>query len=266
MIAKPRDAATLILMRNADRARAGLEILLVRRHTNSTFMPGAYVFPGGRIEAADYTQEAESICHGLSFKEAQGIITGTRPPKKALGFFVAAIRETFEEAGILLAYREIRDFVAFDEDEKTRFSKYRKEVRKDPFSFIKIIDKEGLKLATEKLFYFAHWITPELSPIRYDTRFFVAAVPSKQEALEDEFETTAHMWISPRKVLQEHKRGLPVPYATLSNITVLAQFKSVDEVIASTRNKVIPAILPIITAEDVKMSGLSDSELGVRVY
>jgi hypothetical protein len=72
----------------------------------------------------------------------------------------------------------------------------------------------------------------------------------------DEYETTAHMWISPKKVLKEQKGGLPVPFATLSNITVLAQFNSVDEVIASTMNKEIPAILPIITLEDVKMSGL----------
>lgn len=256
MIAKPRDAATLILIRDTHRARTGFEILLVRRHTKSTFMPGAYVFPGGRIEASDYSHEAERICHSLSFKQAQDIITGTHPPEKALAFFVAAIRETFEEAGILLAYREIPEFVAFGEDEKTRFAEYRKEVRKNSGSFITIIDREGLKLATEKLFYFAHWITPEASPIRFDARFFVAAVPAKQEALEDEFETTAHMWISPQKVLKEHERGLPVPFATLSNITVLAQFTSVDEVIASTRNKEIPAILPTLTLEDVKMNGL----------
>ena len=266
MIAKPRDAATLILMRDTKRTRTGFEILLVRRHTKSPFAPGAYVFPGGRIEAADYTRQADRICHGLNFKQAQDIIAGTHPPEKALAFFVAAIRETFEEAGILLAYRKIPEFVALGEDEKKRFAKYRKEVRKDPFSFIKIIAKERLKLATEKLFYFARWITPELSPIRFDARFFVAAVPAKQEALEDEFETTAHMWISPKKLLKEQKRGLPVPFATLSNVTVLAQFRNVDEVIASTRNKVIPAILPIITTEDVKMSGLSDSELGVRVF
>jgi len=252
MIAKPRDAATLILMRNADRGRTGFEVLLVRRHAKSAFMPGAYVFPGGRIEASDYTRDAERICHGLSFSQAQDIITDTQPPEKALAFFVAAIRETFEEAGILLAYREIADFVALEEGEKTRFTEYRKEVRKDPFSFIRIIDKEGLKLATEKLFYFAHWITPEISPIRFDARFFVAAVPAKQEALEDEFETTAHMWISPQEVLQEQKRGLPVPFATLSNITVLAQFASVAEVIASTKNKEIPAILPALTLEEAQ--------------
>jgi 8-oxo-dGTP pyrophosphatase MutT (NUDIX family) len=252
MIARPRDAATLILMREADRGKTGFEILLVRRHAKSAFMPGAYVFPGGRIEAADYTCEVERICHGLGFSRAQDVIADAHPPEKALGFFVAAIRETFEEAGILLAYREVPDFVSFNEVEEMRFAEYRKEVKKDPFSFTRIIEREGLKLATERLFYFAHWITPEISPIRFDARFFVAAVPAKQEALEDEFETTAHMWISPQEVLQEHKRGLPVPFATLSNITVLAQFSSVDEVIASTRNKEIPAVLPTLTIEEAQ--------------
>jgi 8-oxo-dGTP pyrophosphatase MutT (NUDIX family) len=256
MIAKPRDAATLILMRDAALAEPGIEILLVRRHTRSAFMPGAYVFPGGSIEAADYTRKAERICRGLSFQQAQDIIAGTHPPEKALAFFVAAIRETFEEAGILLAYREIPDFVAFNEDEKMRFTKYRRQVRKNPFSFATIIDKEGLRLATEKLFYFAHWITPEISPIRFDTRFFVAVAPSKQEAIEDELETTAHMWISPQKVLKEQEEGLTVPFATLSNITVLAQFTSVDEVIASTRNKEIPTIQPTLTLKDGKINGL----------
>jgi 8-oxo-dGTP pyrophosphatase MutT (NUDIX family) len=247
MIATPRDAATLILMRNAQKPEKGIEILLLRRNMKSTFMPGSYVFPGGTVEIADYTPEVDPICHGLDSRQAQNIITGTNPPKKALGFFVAAIREAFEEAGILLAYRETRELIAFKEKEKVRFARYRRQIQKDPFLFVSIMEREHLNLAIGNLHYFAHWITPEISPIRFDTRFFVAAVPSKQEALEDESETTAHMWISPQKVLKKHKRGLPVPFATLSNITVLAQFASIDEVIASTRDKEIPAILPILT-------------------
>lgn len=80
MAAIPRDAATLILMRDVDRARTGIEILLVRRHAKSAFMPGAYVFPGGAVETADYTRQAERICHGLSFEQSRDIISGTSPP------------------------------------------------------------------------------------------------------------------------------------------------------------------------------------------
>jgi 8-oxo-dGTP pyrophosphatase MutT (NUDIX family) len=237
MVAIPRDAATLILMREVDRVKTGIEILLVQRHARSTFMPGAYVFPGGAVETADYTLQAERICHGLSFEQAQDVIAGTSPPEKALGFFVAAIRETFEEAGILLANREAPNVMACSDDEKARFAGYRRQVRKDPFSFATIIEREGLKLATENLFYFAHWITPEVSPIRFDARFFVSVAPSNQEVLCDALETTEHAWISPQKALKEQSGDFWLPPPTLASIMMLAKFSSVDEVIAWTRDK-----------------------------
>jgi len=237
MVAIPRDAATLILMRDVARARNGIEILLVRRHAKSAFMPGAYVFPGGAVETADYTRQAERICHGLSFEQAQDIIAGTSPPEKALGFFVAAIRETFEEAGILLAHRETPNVIAFSDDEKVRFTGYRRQVRKDPFSFLTIIEREGLKLATENLFYLAHWITPEISPIQFDARFFVSVAPSNQEVLCDALETTDPVWISPQKALKEQGVDFCLPPPTLASISVLAQFSSAAEIIAWTRDK-----------------------------
>jgi 8-oxo-dGTP pyrophosphatase MutT (NUDIX family) len=237
MVAIPRDAATLIIMRDVARASTGIEILLVRRHSKSTFMPGAYVFPGGAVETADYTLQAERICHGLSFAQAQGIIGGTSPPEKALGFFVAAIRETFEEAGILLAHRETPNVITFNEEGKVRFTEYRRQIMKDPFSFATIIETEGLKLATENLFYFAHWVTPEISPIRFDARFFVSVAPSNQEVLCDAVETTEHVWISPQKALKEQRGDFWLPPPTLASISLLARFSRVDEVIAWTRDK-----------------------------
>lgn len=150
---------------------------------------------------------------------------------------MAAIRETFEETGILLAYRDIPNVMTLSKDEKVRFAKYRRHVRKDPFSFVRIIDREGLKLAAGNLFCFAHWITPKVSPIRFDARFFVSVAPSKQEALCDALEIIDHLWISPQKALEQHGGDFYLPFPTLSNITVLAQLSSVDEVIASTRYK-----------------------------
>ncbi len=251
MTATPRDAATLILLRDADRSQSGIEVLILRRHLNSTSFPGAYVFPGGTVKTVDYAPHVAGICHGLAFQHAQEIVTDAFPLEKALGFLVAAIRETFEEAGILLAYRDPPHLIAFDEEQQMRFAKYRGQVQEDHFSFSAIIQKEGLKLATERLFYFAHWITPEVAPVRFDTRFFVAVAPPNQEALHDASETTAHRWITPREVLDEHKReGLPVPFPTLSNIETLAQFSSVDEVIASTRDGEVPTVQPIVVIED----------------
>ncbi len=243
MVATPRDAATLILMRDVDRAKTGIEILLVRRHQNSVFMPGFYVFPGGRLETADYSLQADKICHGLSFQQARDTIPDSSPPEKALGFFVAAIRETFEEAGILLAYRETANIIAFSEEEKVRFTRYRAQVRKDPFSFAPIIERERLKLAAENLFYFAHWITPEISPIRFDARFFVSVAPSNQEVLCDAQETTEHVWISPKKALKKQGPDFFLAPPTLASISMLAEFSSADEVIAWTRDQDIRAII-----------------------
>ncbi len=104
MPAKPRDAATLILLRDSCRHSGGIEVLLLRRHARSAFLPGAYVFPGGVVEETDFAPEMAALCSGLSFDQAHRIIKDVSPPQKSLGFFVAAIRESFEESGILLAH------------------------------------------------------------------------------------------------------------------------------------------------------------------
>lgn len=253
MVALPKDAATLVLMRNTDRAEAGLEILMVRRHSNSKFLPGAYVFPGGTVEAADYAPGVEGVCQGLTFRQAQDIIADVSPPEKALGLFVTAIREAFEEAGILLAYRESSDLIAITEEQKARFAEYRGQVQQDASSFAAIVRKQGFRLATDKLFYFAHWITPHIVPHRFDTRFFVATAPPGQEALYDALETTDSKWISPREIMEKQRMGeLKVPFPTLSNLTALAEFSSAEEVIASTLGKEIPTIQPL---RDLMSSG-----------
>jgi 8-oxo-dGTP pyrophosphatase MutT (NUDIX family) len=246
-VAVPKDAATLILMRDAARSGARLEILMLRRHSNSAFLPGAYVFPGGRVEVADCARDTEGLCHGLTPQQAQIIIDGASPPERALGFFVTAIREAFEEAGILLAYKESSDLIAINEEDKTRFSQYRKQVQKDPSSFAAMVRSEGVRLAADRLFYFAHWITPEIVPIRFDTRFFVAAAPPDQEALYDALETTDSLWITPQEVLEKRRKGeLDVPFPTFCNVRGLAEFSSVDEVIASTVGKEVPCIQPLL--------------------
>lgn len=248
MVAIPKDASTIVLMRDINSSGAGPELLMLRRHTKSSFLPGAYVFPGGTVEVADCVNQVEEICHGLTFRQARNIIYDASSPEKALGFFVAAIREAFEEAGVLLAYRECPDLIAISEEQKARFAGYRRQVREDPFSFLAIVQKEGLRLATDRLFYFAHWITPEIMPIRFDTRFFVAAAPPNQEALYDALETTDSKWITPQEVVEEHKKGrLNVAFPTLCNIRALAEFSSVEEVIASTQGKEVPAIQPLKT-------------------
>jgi 8-oxo-dGTP pyrophosphatase MutT (NUDIX family) len=240
MPAIPRDAATLILLRPATAPAAGIEVLMLRRHAGSAFMPGAYVFPGGVVEESDYAPGMERLCRGLTSARARKAIPDADPPQKALGFFVAAVREAFEEAGILLACAEPSCPSALTHDLMARLAAHRLPVHRNPRLFAPTLESEGLKIAADSLFYFAHWITPEASPIRFDARFFVAAAPEDQEASPDDLETTAALWIAPQALLEAHHRGdlyLPVP--TLASVTTLAEFSSVEQVIASAQARAV---------------------------
>lgn len=240
MAAIPRDAATLILLRQAAPPGSGIEVLMLQRHANSAFLPGAYVFPGGAVEEADYSAQAERVCYGLNPAQARRVARDVSPRGKALGFFVAAVREAFEEAGILLVRGESSGLAALSDQQKSRFALCRRRVHENPHVFASLIEEEGLKIAADGIFYFARWITPEASPIRFDARFFVAAAPLDQEASFDGLETTAARWISPRELLRAHQNGdlyLPVP--TLSIVSALAGFSSAGEVIGSTHEREI---------------------------
>lgn len=237
MPAKPRDAATLILLRDSCQPGNGIEVLLLRRHARSAFLPDVYVFPGGVVEETDFAPEMAALCRGLSFNQANRIIKDVSPPQKSLGFFVAAIRESFEESGILLA-RGNAGRRPLDGRLVTRLAAYRAKVHANPPMFASRLGDEALELATDTLHYFAHWITPEVLPIRFDARFFVAAVPSGQEASPDGKETVEARWISPRDALEEHQKGsLKLAPPTFHSLSELAGFSTAGEAIASTHGK-----------------------------
>jgi 8-oxo-dGTP pyrophosphatase MutT (NUDIX family) len=234
MPATPRDAATLILLRDSNRPSGGTEVLLLQRHARSAFLPSAHVFPGGVVEEADFAPEMAALCQGLSFGQAHRVIKDISPPEKSLGFFVAAIREAFEESGILLAHGDS----SIDERQVMRLGGYRAKVHAHPSIFVSRLRDEGLKLATDRLFYFVHWITPEALPIRFDARFFVAAAPSGQEASPDGKETVEARWICPQDALEEHQKGrLKLAPPTFHSLRELAEFRTVDEATASAHGK-----------------------------
>jgi 8-oxo-dGTP pyrophosphatase MutT (NUDIX family) len=234
MPATPRDAATLILLRDSDRPGGGIEVLLLQRHARSAFLPSVHVFPGGVVEEADFAPEMGALCEGISFDQAHRIIRDVSPPEKSLGFFVAAIREAFEESGILLAHGQR----PIDERQVTRLVGCRAKVHANPSIFVSRLGDEGLRLATDRLFYFARWITPEALPIRFDARFFVAAAPLGQEASPDRKETVEARWIHPQEALIEHQKGrLKLAPPTFHSLRELAEFRTADEAIASAHGK-----------------------------
>jgi 8-oxo-dGTP pyrophosphatase MutT (NUDIX family) len=253
MPAVARDAASVILLRG-NSSPGSIEILMVRRHARSDFAGDMHVFPGGAVEETDCEEGMAGLCKGISPEDAMSIIGDVPSPARALGLFVAGIRETFEEAGILLARQVSGELVSYQGKRAARFAAFREAIRDKQFSFYGIIARENLELAVDSLVYFAHWITPELSPIRFDTRFFLAPAPPNQNAFHDNVETTDHLWITPREALERNENGtfamLP---PTIVNLMALARFSTVEEALVSTAGRDIPVVAPQVSFEGGRM-------------
>lgn len=247
----PLDAATVILLRRRQEEDQGFEVLMALRNSRSAFVPSSYVFPGGRVDETDHNRDLERFCNEPELTRVLQALDGVSPPEQALGIWVAAVRETFEEVGLLFARRKDGSLLSLDADEvERRFLSYRNRVHGGELPFGEMLQGEGLMLALDRLHYFSHWITPELSPIRYDTRFFVAEVPSDQEALHDGNELTKHLWITPQEALDgygEQRFHMVVP--TIVTLEELSRFETIDEVIESTGGKEIRAVITRLVIE-----------------
>ena len=243
----PRNAATVILLRGTE--PEGFEVFLLKRHEKSSFMGGNFVYPGGRVDRDDGSLEICSFSKGVTFDEAQKILGGTFSPEESFAHWIAAIRELFEEAGVLLAYDQKGNlFQIKKQDDREKFLYYRGSLQKGELGICDIAQKEGLFFALDQLKYYAHWITPEARTERFDTRFFLARYPSGQEATHDQRETTVGIWITPRRVLEENFKGeIALSPPTLKTLEDLSRFKNIDEVFTSSGNIEIQPILPILT-------------------
>jgi 8-oxo-dGTP pyrophosphatase MutT (NUDIX family) len=247
MVVIPKNAATVILLR--DKEPEGLEVFLLKRHEKSSFMGGNFVYPGGRVDRDDSSLESCSLSKGITFEEAQKILGGITSPEEGFAYWIAGIRELFEEAGVLLAYDQKGNLFQFkNRDEQEKFSNYRVLLQKGGITICQIAQEEKLLFALDQLHYYAHWITPKARSERFDTRFFLAHYPLGQEASHDQKETTAGIWITPRKALEENLKGEAIlSPPTLKTLEDLSRFKSIDEVFTSLRNREFQPILPILT-------------------
>jgi 8-oxo-dGTP pyrophosphatase MutT (NUDIX family) len=250
-----RDAATVMLVRDAATARGpALEVCMLRRHLNSDFVGGAYVFPGGKVDDADRTGVAEEACVGRSDAAASdmlGIEGG------GLAFWVAALRECFEEAGVLLAYPAgaapggaLVD--VSDPSVRRRLAALRVELNAGRVGFLDACRAEGLCLAVDRVHYFSHWITPEPAPKRYDTRFFVTALPPGQIPVHDDHETTATVWVQPTEALERAAaREFDIIFPTIKNLEAIARFTTSAELLAAAAAvERVPTVLPRVVADE----------------
>ena len=245
MSVTPAKAATVILLRESK--TSGFELFLVRRSGKSAFMADNYVYPGGRVEEGDRRPEARSLCSGIT-PEAAGRILSVENGDEAAAYYVAAIRELFEEAGILLAYNaEGKLFTPAPGETCQRLMKYRALLQSGQIDIWEIIRRESITLALDQLHYYAHWITPEVRKIRFDTRFFVALLPPGQEAEVDRHETTEGLWIRPGEALEQNLAGTIAPAPpTLKTLEELSRFETVDQVVSSLHGKEMATVQPIL--------------------
>jgi 8-oxo-dGTP pyrophosphatase MutT (NUDIX family) len=237
-----------MLVRDAEEPESGgssLEVLMVRRNLRSDFVGGAYVFPGGAVDPLDGGVEAEAVSEGRSDLEASillGVETG------GLAHWVAALRETFEEAGLLLAERpEGPPLLAGDAEEEKRFVAERASVNRGERRFLDLCRDERLQLLVGDVHYFAHWIGPRGAPRRFDTRFFVAAAPLGQHAAHDAGETIAEVWISPHRALEGHRRGdFEIIFPTVRTLQAISRFATSADLLEAAENasRSVPTIEP----------------------
>ena len=240
-----RDAATVILLR--DRTEGPYEVFLMRRHRDQVFMGGAYVFPGGRLDDADADPELAACIGGFRAADAKRLLQETDLPEAAaLGLFLAAIRETFEEAGVLLARDTAGRLVDLaDPETAARFSTYRLELHEERLTLAELVRREGLIFAPDLLIPYAHWITPEIESRRFDTRFFLTRLPEEQVPVHDRMELTESSWMTPAFALAENEAGrIILMPPTLKTIEELLSFSNTAQLFAAARSQRIRTILP----------------------
>ena len=228
---QPAPAATLLLVRAA---AAGPEVLMVRRHDASSFAAGALVFPGGAVQAEDALEGVRARCRGLD---------GWDPALAAAA--VAAIRESFEECGVLLARRAGTGASIAGAEHGALVERYQVRVAHDASAWLEMLRAEDLELACDQLVRFAHWITPATRPKRFDTQFFVAAAPRDQAAVHDRREAVDAIWLRPADVIAGADDGrYRLVFATRMNLLKLAASATVDAALAAARASRIVTVTP----------------------
>lgn len=235
----PVDAATVILAREGQPVGEPWQTFMVRRPVKSDFAANVFVFPGGKVDPGDRDPGLLELVDGHPLPGEEGS-TGEWKALRA-----AAIRELFEEAGVLLARREngaVLDLLGADAE---TFDRYRRQMAAGAISLPEIARAEGLRYLGDALHPFSRWITPRPFPRRFDTRFYVAVMPPRQMPIHDRAETTASVWISPEDAIAEYEEGaFPLVFATEQHLRRMAGFASIEEMIAATEMADLEPVTP----------------------
>lgn len=243
----PAPAATILLLRD----EPAFEVLMIARHAAAAFAGGAMVFPGGRVDKADRDPRWRLHAQGLS----------DEPVRAAAE--IAAVRECFEETGVLLARRDgAYASGAFAADLSPR----RRDIVKDAAAFFDLIATNGLVVACDAMRLFSHWVAPPGLHRRFDTLFFAARTPPGQAPLEDGDEATEAVWIEPLEAIRARADGRrKIIFPTARNLDLLATSRSVDEAFAFAARRPIPPIEPAAEDRNGRMCLVIPEGLGYPV-
>ncbi len=213
-------AATILIVRDGAH---GLEVFMVKRHHQIDFVAGALVFPGGKVTAADGHEELRQYADGIDAVDTN-----------LHGLMAAAIREAFEESGILYARSNGRTELVSG-TRLNELASYRQRLETQEVSLLEMLQREGLRLAYDRLVHFAHWITPKNMPKRFDTHFFVAEAPTGQIGTHDGRESVDSVWITPQDAISDRKRW-NVIFPTKLNLMKLEKSGSVAAALKAARD------------------------------
>jgi len=233
----PRLASTILLLRD-NAVRKEIEVFMMVRHYEIDFNSGALVFPGGSVDASD----KEIIERPELYSGGEGLDTA------ALSFRIAAIRETFEESGILLARPQGSANLVDAKRAAEIEAAHRTALCEGKTSFPKVLAESGIVPALDELVPYAHWITPEGMPKRFDTWFFLALAPPAQAGAHDGKESTDSIWVSPREALAGGESGrFKLPFPTTRNLIKLGKQPNARAALDDSRGKPIVTVTPVMT-------------------
>lgn len=256
-----REAATLMLVDD----RPDLHVFMLRRNPRSVFGPGAFVFPGGGVDPADSAPEITKRVIGLDDRQASARLG---LPAGGLRVWIGALREAFEEAGILLAAPEAGT-EATTPDRLESLEPVRARLNAGDVRLAQVLADHGLVLDTSEVFLFSHWLTPEGAPRRYDTWFLVAPAPKGQEGSHDDAELVHSEWVRPSDALARYAAGdLDLIFPTLRTLRVLERFGSAAALLDAVReaNRAPdrpPLVVPDVPGQRIALPG-DDTSVAVR--
>jgi 8-oxo-dGTP pyrophosphatase MutT (NUDIX family) len=234
-------AATVILLRRA--LPKGFEVLLTQRPETMPFLGGMYCYPGGSIRQEDSAARMIDRCFGLTPEQARKIISSELSPGEAIGLWVGAVRELFEEVGVLLAVEESGSPFVLDSARAARLAQKHAGLLNKSLDFVSLLESEKLCCDLGSLAHFSHWETPAQASIRFDTRFFLAALPPDQTPFSASEEVVHSLWLTPDRALKLFNRGqVPMIFPTFASLRTLADYETLESVLKDFFGDRLPQI------------------------